>query len=177
MVTKLDLSTVQVGPASFSRDRLFRYSLERIWDRDRPRVAFIGLNPSTADEVRIDNTISRCARFAHDWGYGSFLMLNLFAFRTVSPSVLKAAHLWMDDLDVTGGKANNDAIAEGVGSTQMTICAWGAHGRFLGRADQVLSGLAAAGQGDKLYHLGLNNDGSPKHPLYLPADTEPEPWQ
>lgn len=175
-MTKLDLSTVQAGPASFSRDRLFRYTLERVWEPDRPRVAFIGLNPSTADEVRVDNTVARCARFAHDWGYGSFLMLNLFAFRTVSPAVLKTAHRELG-LDVSGGRANNDAIAEGVGSVQMAICGWGRHGRFLGRDEQVLSGLAAAGQGDKLYHLGLNGDGTPKHPLYLPSNLEPEPWQ
>ncbi|CAB3713885.1 hypothetical protein LMG24076_04159 [Trinickia soli] len=31
----------------------------------------------------------------------------------------------------------------------------------------------AATQG-KLFHLGLNKDGSPKHPLYIAAGVQPE---
>lgn len=34
----------------FSRCRLYRYKWELAWDRTLPPCAFIGLNPSTADE-------------------------------------------------------------------------------------------------------------------------------
>lgn len=29
---------------------------------------------------------------------------------------------------------------------------------------------------DRLMHLGLNKDGSPKHPLYIAASTKPKPF-
>jgi hypothetical protein len=35
-------------------------------------VAFIGLNPSTADEAKDDPTVRRCLRFAFDWGFALF---------------------------------------------------------------------------------------------------------
>ena len=56
--------------AVFSPDRIYRYVLYRVWDEAKPRVMFIGLNPSTADESVDDPTIRRCKRFAADWGYG-----------------------------------------------------------------------------------------------------------
>ena len=59
--------------AVFSPDRLHRYGLWRIWDDDLPKVLFIGLNPSTADELKNDPTIRRCIGYAKDWGYGCLL--------------------------------------------------------------------------------------------------------
>lgn len=37
-------------------------------------IAFIGLNPSTADETEDAPTIRRCMSFARDWGAGGILM-------------------------------------------------------------------------------------------------------
>jgi hypothetical protein len=82
----------EAGPALLSPDRLYRYTLERVWALDRPKCAFIGLNPSTADESRLDPTLRRCVRFADSWGYGSFVMLNVFAFRTTQPLGLLLAN-------------------------------------------------------------------------------------
>jgi hypothetical protein len=54
------------------------------------------------------------------------------------------------------------------------IAAWGKHGVLGQRAALVMSLLV--GEGITRYHLGLNNDGSPKHPLYLKGGTEPQEW-
>jgi hypothetical protein len=48
------------------------------------------LNPSTADEIRNDATIERCERRARSLGFGSLIVWNLFAYRTVSPKILKS---------------------------------------------------------------------------------------
>lgn len=48
----------------------------------------------------------------------------------------------------------------------MTVCAWGADGKFRNRAREVEKLL----QGP-LYCLGLTKHGAPKHPLYLRSDT------
>ncbi|MCL6601225.1 MAG: DUF1643 domain-containing protein, partial [Alicyclobacillus macrosporangiidus] len=37
-------------------DGPYRYSLVREWEEGRPRVLFIMLNPSTADDAEDDNT-------------------------------------------------------------------------------------------------------------------------
>ena len=50
--------------AKISSDGKYRYSLVREWDKEKPKVLFIGLNPSTADEKTDDPTIRRCIGFA-----------------------------------------------------------------------------------------------------------------
>lgn len=56
--------------AIFSDDRKYRYVLWRSWDNEKPRVMFIGLNPSTAnestDDLRVYAELSRDIVFA--WG-------------------------------------------------------------------------------------------------------------
>jgi hypothetical protein len=42
----------------------YRYSLQRIWDRDKPTILFVGLNPSVADAESDDPTLKRCIAFA-----------------------------------------------------------------------------------------------------------------
>jgi hypothetical protein len=53
-------------------------------------VAFIGLNPSTADETTDDPTVRRCVGFAKRWGYDRMVMLNAFAYRATDPKALYA---------------------------------------------------------------------------------------
>ena len=75
--------------AVFSDCRKYRYALWRVWDESKPVAVFIGLNPSTADEVNDDPTVKRCVNFAQEWGYGGLCMANLFAFMATDPEVLK----------------------------------------------------------------------------------------
>lgn len=72
--------------AVFSDDRVYRYQLRRCWDVTEPIVAFVMLNPSTADAIEDDPTVRRCIGFAKNWGYGALLVGNLFAARTTRPS-------------------------------------------------------------------------------------------
>lgn len=62
----------------------YRYSLWRIWDKEKPIFTFVGLNPSTADHVQDDPTITHCINFAKSWG-GGIYMANLFAYRATAP--------------------------------------------------------------------------------------------
>lgn len=145
--------------ATFSQDRLYRYSLVRRWGCGGACL-FIGLNPSTADETQDDPTIRRCIRFAKDWGYDALVMANLFAFRATNPKHLKTANDPVGpDNDYHLGRLHDDA--------SLTIAAWGAHGNFVHRADDVCQLL------DKLHCLGLTKSGEPRHPLYMPANTRP----
>ena len=81
-----------VRAADFSPCKTWRYTLRRTWDEKKPRLLWILLNPSIADETRDDPTNRRGMRFAHSWGYGSLVFCNLFAFRTPEPAEMKKAN-------------------------------------------------------------------------------------
>jgi hypothetical protein len=150
--------------ATLSPCRTYRYSLWRVWEPDKGMVAFCGLNPSTADETVDDPTIRRCIGFARDWGYGGLYMLNLFAFRTKNPKVMKAA---ADPV----GPENDATLADYQKKGVLIVAAWGIDGVFKGRADYVLKNVLVHGP---LKCLGRTKDGQPKHPLFLPKTVQLE---
>jgi hypothetical protein len=147
--------------AYFSACRTWRYLLTRQWD-EGGMVAFIGLNPSTADEMRDDPTVRRCINFARSWGYGKLAMLNLYAFRATDSRVLLKSP---DPF----GPDNNKVIGEVVADADLVICAWGNPGHGI-RAARVLDIIAQP------HCLGVTKLGAPRHPLYVPADTRPIPY-
>jgi hypothetical protein len=136
----------------------FRYQLLRSWDEQLPAVAFIGLNPSTADATIDDPTVRRCIGFARDWGFGSLVLVNLFALRSTEPSKLYSAREPV-------GPENDDWLRDAGQSAETVIAAWGAHGGFLDR-DRVAREMLP-----NLKCLGRTRGGHPRHPLYLSKDT------
>ena len=83
--------TIIDSGADFSKCRKYRYTLWRTWDASKSKVMFLGLNPSTADEVKNDPTVTRCINYSKRWGYGGMYMMNIFSFRTTYPVELKKA--------------------------------------------------------------------------------------
>ena len=76
--------------ALFSPCGTYRYRLTRRW-AEGPAVAFIMLNPSTADGSVDDPTIRRCIGYGQSWGYGALAVGNLYAFRATEPQELRRA--------------------------------------------------------------------------------------
>lgn len=91
MITQLNLFETKEKPATFDRQRVYRYTLWRRWSEGERYVQFICLNPSTADETNDDPTMRKCVKFAQTWGYDALCMTNLFAYRATDPRVMKAA--------------------------------------------------------------------------------------
>jgi hypothetical protein len=151
--------------ATFSRCRRWRYLLWRRWDATRPVANFLMLNPSTADEHRLDPTCSRARGYAERWGYGALVVTNVFAFRSTDPDLMKAAE---DPI----GPGNDAAIVKAAKFCSIVVCAWGNHGAFLGRSERVRELL----EGIPLHALRVNANGEPAHPLYLPGSLEPLSW-
>ncbi|EEF61612.1 DUF1643 domain-containing protein [Pedosphaera parvula] len=149
--------------AIFSDCENYRYSLWRIWDDDRPYVAFIGLNPSTADELKDDPTVARCRRYAEAWNYGGMYMLNLFAFRATQPEVMKGAK---DPV----GRDNDKRIMSVVKEAGLVMAIWGNHGAHRNRSVEVMGWLK------NLNCLKVNKSGEPCHPLYLKKNLKPKPF-
>lgn len=125
---------------------------------------FIGLNPSTADEVVNDRTVSRCIQFAKDWGYGALCMTNLFAFRATDPEVMKAH-------PEPVGKDTDAVLVALAKNAGVVVAAWGNDGKHLGRAQQVVSFLP------NLHCLKVTKEGQPNHPLYLSKALKPKRYQ
>ncbi len=140
----------------------YRYALARRWGPG-PAVAFVGLNPSTADAFADDPTIRRCVGFARAWGFDSLVMLNLFAWRATQPADMQAA-------DDPVGPQNNYFLAAHAHMVDLVVAAWGAGGSFRGRDAEVRPMLP------RLHYLRLTKDGHPGHPLYLPATLRPVEW-
>lgn len=165
----------------FSPDRLYRYSLWRHFRQpsngqadlistepaeDRVCV-FIGLNPSTADEVVDDNTLRRCRDFAKRWGYTSLCMVNLFGLRATEPKVM------MNHPEPVGG-SNMSVFLQIAKEASLVVAAWGNDGGHLDQ-DMAVKKLMADHK-IPLYHLGLTQKGFPFHPLYRKADCLPINW-
>jgi hypothetical protein len=147
--------------ALFSPCHRWRYQLWRIWGGSKNIICFIGLNPSTADEFQNDPTVRRAMGFARSFGGSGLLMCNAFAFRATLPRDMKVAE---DPIGVD----NDKWLVEAAGRSSIVIAAWGVHGVFMGRGEQVKRLVP------KLHHLGLTKAGDPKHPLYLRGDTQPQ---
>ncbi|GLQ05517.1 DUF1643 domain-containing protein [Sneathiella chinensis] len=163
----MDAQYFKESGATFSDCEKYRYRLWRQWD-DGPRVAFLMLNPSTADADRNDPTVERCHRRAVAMGFGAMEVINIFAFRATDPRDLKQAAQPV-------GPLNDATILESARASDTLICAWGSHGDFQNRDEQVRTLLRT--NGIKAQVLKLTSKGQPGHPLYIPYSCTPVPWE
>lgn len=152
------LLAVEGSGAEFSSDRKYRYTLWREWDKSKGTVAFVGLNPSTADETRNDPTVRRCINYAKMWGYGKMFMLNIFGFRATDPKVMKAEKSPV-------GPDNMQKIMDTVKECDLVVGCWGSHGVHSEQGRLVWDVLNS--EGVKVHTFGVTKSGHPKHPLYL----------
>jgi len=153
----------------------YRYLLSRTWrDSDAspamahyvpPRqLVFVMLNPSTADAYQDDPTIRRCIGFGRD-EFDMIHVANLYAGRATKPNDLFS----MDDPE----GPENLRVWEKIKTSNATlICAWGADRRAKHQSKKFIDFMS----GRDLHCLGITKDGHPKHPLYLKADTQIEPF-
>jgi len=153
--------------AVISPDGVYRYLLERRWGGG-PAVAWIMLNPSTADADTDDQTLRRISVFSRGWGFGRLIVANLYALRATDP-----AQLWTAADPV--GPDNDRHIADAV-SCHEVIAAWGANAK----PDRVAQVLALIGRQPGVGHLhclGVTKSGAPKHPLYVAGNTPMTLWR
>lgn len=146
--------------ATISDDQLYRYSLTRKISRGPRIVLFIGLNPSTADATLDDPTIRRCVGFAKSWGFNCLLMGNIYAFRSTDPKNLQIVNNPI-------GSKNRDELEKMIIVSELVVAAWGRN-LLTEDAKEIANWIM---QQEKTMCLGQNNDGSPKHPLYLPKSS------
>ena len=144
--------------AVLSPDSIYRYQLSRIWDEEKPKILFIMLNPSTADEFVEDPTIRRIVNYAKDWGYGSVYVGNLYAFRSTDPKGLNSVE---DPI----GPENITHIQTLIGLVDKVVYAWGNERKEPEWLKKIVTNP---------YCIDISKKGIPKHPLYLKKCLKPQ---
>ena len=132
----------------------------------------IGVNPSTAEPGKLDNTLKSVERIAAGNGYDSFIMFNVYAQRATRPDDMDR------ELDPRLHRANMDAfrwVLSGVGPG-VAPAVWAAWGAVIEKRpylpgcvrDMVQIGEA---YGARWLRAGkCSKRGHPHHPLYLRKD-------
>jgi hypothetical protein len=157
-----------VSTAVFNTIRTHRYLLTRRWGPGRTAV-FIMLNPSKADALVSDPTVTRCLGFARRESCDALAVVNLFGLRATNPR-----ELFRHPDPV--GERNDEFIVRHCAEWQaadreppLIVAAWGAHPMAAARAEVVLGMLAGR---VSICCLGVTKDAHPRHPLYVPASAE-----
>lgn len=156
----------------------YRWVLRREWSAG-PSIAWVGLNPSTADGTIDDPTILREVKFSHAWGFGSLIKLNIYPFRSSSPKILQS---WLNrrNLDTSVNEAiekNYNSAFQILCDVHLRVAAWGLGGDI---AD--IESFFVAAQNLPWHCVGINSNGSPKHTLArgrhrVPNNQMPIPWK
>lgn len=160
------------GADTFSADGMYRWTLTRTWDVNRPRLCMSMLNPSKAGAIENDPTIIRVMGFAMHWNFGSVEVINLCAAVTTNPDRL------MHFADAVG-YANMAYWVKAMRNADAVCCAWGAVPKFIRQHywREPISDLILTTHGKHLQCIGLTKDQHPCHPLYMPKASEMRPWQ
>ncbi len=159
------------GDARFSPDGKYRQLMRR-WVGDsfpERSVLFIGMNPSTADASVNDPTCAREWTFANREGYAAMVKANVGDYRATDPKMLLVPGV------VAVSPDNLPAIRTAAAGADLVILCHGKLNKALAPAGKALVEALRA-DGVTLWCFGTNADGSPKHPLYLRADTPLVPF-
>ena len=152
--------------AKLSRCNQYRYMLTRRWDDALQSLGIICLNPSTADAKTDDNTVRKCVALTAHWGYGGFVLVNLFAWRATDKTEIRNV------VDPVG--PNNDAeIQSAIATVDDILLAWGNDGAYLDRSSRVRSMLARRRK--NYLCIRQNASGEPIHPLYQSSTADCQP--
>ena len=157
MITEKDTIKCE---AIFNDERTHRYLWRRVWDKDKPIISVIMLNPCLSDNIMTDTTtalvVNNVARLEE---YGGVEIVNLY-------SKLTTKLRFTEPDEELNDEENDSYILKSVESCSKTIIAWGkasnSNARIEERAIQVLNMLVE--HKEKLFVI---SDGtrSALHPL------------
>lgn len=141
---------------------------------EKPLIC-IGVNPSTAQPDRLDNTLKSVERIALGNGYDSFLMFNVYAQRATDPNTMEK------QMNPLLHRENLEAFQYVLSlSPQPSLwAAWGAVIEKRAYLPRCVSDFLTAGEavGARWYCAGaVTRKGHPHHPLYLRKDEKLRPF-
>ena len=120
--------------AIFNDDRTHRFVLEKVWNKDKPILAVIALNPAIADTLIQDMTtyliVTNVARLEK---YGGVVILNLYSKLTS-----KLNFRWNSDEDLNDLE-NDNFIKKYAEECDAVVLAWGKSGEVNQRINERIS--------------------------------------
>ncbi|MEQ9636367.1 MAG: DUF1643 domain-containing protein [Devosia marina] len=159
------------GDAMMSEDGRYRQRMRRWLGETFPDqyIVFIGMNPSTADATVDDPTCAREWNFARREGFTGMVKCNVGDYRATHPKMLVQPGV------EAVSPANLPTIREAArGAGRVVLCHGKLNKALAPAGREIVAALHA--EGIDLWCFGTNADGSPKHPLYLRADTPLVPF-
>ncbi|KQX42654.1 hypothetical protein ASD04_01405 [Devosia sp. Root436] len=154
------------GDVVMSPDTRYRQRMRRWLGDAFPEryILFIGMNPSTADATVDDPTCAREWTFARREGFSGMVKCNVGDYRATDPKMLVQPDI------VAVSPANLPVIRQAASGADRVVLCHGKLNKALAPAGKTIVEALKA-DGVELWCFGTNADGSPKHPLYLRADT------
>ena len=160
-----------IRKAKFNEEKTHRYFLKRDWranlgsTKSKGWATFIMLNPSVADNLTDDKTVTKCVDYCKTWGYGALSIINLCSeiSTKAKPIVEKIKAGDYQNFkntqqieNILSDKFNNDVYL-----------AWG-------YGIQIPDWLKKLLVDKNVYVLQFSKKKTPKHPLYLPMNIKPK---
>ena len=131
----------------------------------------IGINPSTAQPDRLDNTLKSVERIALGNGFDSFLMFNVYAQRATRPQDMERTCNWALH------RENMQAFRYVLSISRSQPVVWAAWGTIILQRDYLaacLMDMIELGQQFQARWVSAGarskRGGHPHHPLYLKKD-------
>lgn len=153
--------------AKFNDAKTHRYYLSRLWEPKHSKLLFIGLNPSKADDVDNDPTVTRLVNFSKSWGFGGFYITNLYSFISPDPDeMIKWYYSRTSKMQRALYKENMEYALRYARLCSMVVFCWGASNPQQEIANKYIRTFRQA------YCFGVTKEGHPKHPLYLASNTQ-----
>lgn len=164
---RLSLGAGVRGDAMFYGPRDCYRPLLRRWIGDEfpeQYMLSISMNPSEADASVNDPTLGRDWGFARREGFSGLAKCNIADYRARHPSKFK------DPSIDPSSPINLETIMKVAAGASLIVVGHGKLSKpLLPHGASVMSALVEAGY--ELYCLGVNKDGSPKHPLFVDGAT------
>ena len=135
----------------------------------------IGINPSTAEPDRLDNTLKSVQRIAYGNGFDSFIMFNVYAQRATNPDAMERS------CNLALHRENMEAFRYVLSQSAQPVV-WAAWGAIIEKRDylpQCVRDMVAVGQeyGAQWCCAGaISKKGHPHHPLYLRKEEQLRPF-
>lgn len=157
MITEKDTIKCE---AIFNDRHTHRYLWKRVWDKDKPVISVIMLNPCQANNIITDTTTALVVNNVAKLGeYGGVEILNLYS--KLTPKIR-----FQETDEELNDKDNDTYILRSVETSSKTILAWGkasnSNARIEERAIAVLNLLEP--YQDKLYMIS-DGERTGLHPL------------
>ena len=145
--------------------------------RGKNPLICIGVNPSTARPDNLDRTLQSAERIAHNNGYDSFIMFNVYAQRATDPDLMEK------EPNPVLHRENLRAFEYILRLFENEPSVWAAWGSVIEKRDYLsrfVLDMIELGEkyGARWYTAGERSKkaGHPHHPLYLKSNSPLDPF-